>query len=269
MSKNTQVNRSKGAGRWLLAAAAVAGLSVAAVGQNARATVISYGAVNPAGSGGFDAYAVFNVSSGGIAVTFNNYSPATTSDLQEIYGVDFTVLDAAGNPVSVGSPTISAVSGTEVTLVKDTTTSSSTYKDYLINTATAPNNTITSNSGLSKPWLVSSPSTGVVDLTIDTSQPNDMIIAPPPSPDNYGSSRGLDSTANFNPQLYTGATFTLDISGLASTDTIGDVTLLYGTTPTSTSTVPFNNGTPTPEPSVLAFLGMGAIGSLMFMRKRR
>ena len=261
MSKNTQVNRSKGAGRWLLAAVAVAGLSVAAVGQNARATVISYGAVNPAGSG-LDAYAVFNVSSGGIAVTFNNYSPATTSDLQEIYGVDFTVLDSAGNPVSLGTPSIAGVTGTEVTL-------EAVSGDYLINTATAPNNTITSNSGLSKPWLVSSPSTGVVDLTIDTSQPNDMIIAAPPSPDNYGSSGGLHSTANFNPQLYTGATFTLDISGLASTDTIGDVTLLYGTKPKSTSTVPFNNGTPTPEPSVLAFLGMGAIGSLMFMRKRR
>jgi hypothetical protein len=269
MSKNTQVNRSKGAGRWLLAAAAVAGLSVVAVGQNARATVISYGAVNPGGSG-LDAYAVFNVSSSGIAVTFNNYSPTTASDVQEIYGVDFTVLDAAGNPASIGSPTISAVSGTEVTLVEDTTKGSATYGDYLINTPSAPNKTITSNTELSKSWLISNPSTGVVDLTIHTSQPSDMIIAAPPSPDNYGNSSGLNSTTNFNPQLYTGATFTVDISGgLATTDTIGDVTLLYGTGPTSATTVPFNNGTPTPEPSVLAFLGMGAIGSLMLMRKRR
>ena len=261
MSKHSMSIQSKGAGRWLLAAAAIAGLSVAAVGQNARATVISYGAVNPAGSG-LDAYAVFNVSSGGIAVTFNNYSPSTTSDTQEIYGVDFEVLDAAGNPVSIGSPAVTAVTGTEVTL-------EDTSGNFLINTASAPNKTITSNSDLSKPWLVSSPSTGVVDLTIDTSKPNDMIIAAPPSPDNYGSSGGLNSVYQHNPSLLSGATFTLDISGLSPTDTIGDVTLLYGTGPTSTSTVPFNNGTPTPEPSVLAFLGMGAIGSLMLTRKRR
>ncbi len=261
MSKNIQVNRSKGAGRWLLAAAVVAGLSVAAVGQNARATVVSYGALNPGGSD-LNAYAVFNVSQSNIAVTFENITSNTTSDLQEIYGVDFTVLDAAGNPVSVGSPSISAVTGTEVTLEE-------TNGSFLINTASDPNKTITSNSDLSKPWLVSNPSTGVVDLTIDTSKPNDMIIAAPPSPDNYGSSGGLNSVYQHNPSLLSGATFTLDISGLSPTDTIGDVTLLYGTGPTSTTTVPFNNGTPTPEPSVLAFLGMGAIGSLMLTRKRR
>ncbi len=261
MSKHLPISRSRGPIGWLLATATAAALSIAAIGQNARATTISYGVVNPAGSG-LDAYAVFNLSQTGIAVTFENTTSSTTSDMQEIYGVDFTVLDAAGNQVSIGTPSIAGVTGTEVSLEP-------VNGDFLINTSSAPNKTITSNSDLSKPWLVSSPSTGVVNLTIDTSKPNDMIIAAPPSPENYGSSGGLNSVYQHNPSLLSGATFTLDIGGLLPTDTIGDVTLLYGTGPTSATTVPFNNGTPTPEPSVLAFLGMGAIGSLMLMRKRR
>ncbi len=270
MGKHTKVSLRKHPTHCLMVAIAAAGLSLAAAGQNAEATVISYGAINPAGSAGFEAYAVFNVSASTIAVTLNNITPSTTSDLQEIYGIDFTVLDSNGSPVSFSSgPTITGASGTEVTLVEDTSKGSPTYKDYLIGTAGFPNKAITSNTDLSKPWITSSGGTGEVALTIDTSQPNDMIIAPPPTPNNYGSAGGLNSTTNFNPQLESGATFTLSIGGLASGDTIGDVTLLYGTGPTSTSTVPFNNGTPTPEPSMLAFLGMGAVGSLLMLRKRK
>jgi hypothetical protein len=259
MSKHGSTISITRSSRWIMAAVMAAGLSVAAAGQSARATVVSYGAVNPAGTG-LAAYAVFNVGTSSISVTVNNYSPATTSDVQEIYGIDFTVFGANGSPVTFTSgPSVTGAVGTEITI-----TQASKGGDYVISSTKA----INSPTDLSKPWIVSTNGTGELSLTVDTSKPNDMIIAPPPQPNNYGSNNGLHSTAEFNPQLESGATFTLDVGGLSSGDTIGNVTLLYGTSPTSTSTVPFINGTPTPEPSVLAFLGMGAVGSLMFLRKK-
>lgn len=266
MSKRIFSTTGKHSKHWLMGAVAAAGLSVAAVGHDARATVVSYGVIN-AGGQGLNAYADFNLNAADstIAVTLNNFSTATTSDTQEIYGIDFSVMSASGSPVSFTSgPTITGASGTEVTLVQD-----STSGDYLINTASALNKTITSNTGLSKPWITSSSGAGEVALTVDTSKPNDMIIAAPPSDNNYGSAGGLRGTINFNPSLLSGATFTLSLGGLSSGDTIGNVTILYGTGPASTSTVPFNSGSPVPEPSVLAFLGIGAVGSLLMLRKKK
>ncbi len=255
-------SKQLGIKRALVASALAAAVAMGASAVNAN--IVTYGAQNPNGSG-MNAFATFTVGTNGIGVTLTNTTPSTGSDAQEIYGVEFTVVDNNGNPITINTAPTYGVSGTEVSLEQP----GGKNTNWLINTATAPNKTISQPSDLSKEWrsLLGS-DTGQLTLEVATSKPNDLVIAPPPSPNNYGSAGGLNSAYQHNPQLLSGVTFTLNVPGLSGLDTVQDVTILYGTGPSSTSTTFFPNGVPTPEPATMGMLAVGGLGLLFGRRKR-
>ncbi len=270
MSKNTQVNRSKGAGRWLLAAAAVAGLSVAAVGQNARATTTTLGSFTLSGFNGGDgtttnalnATVIFSYvsgsSNGNLDVTIENNS-MPQSDGELIRNIDFQV-----SGITPGSSAAYLPNGaTELT-----DSGNGAYSVATI--AVGP------STNLQDDWALttgSGTSGGYFNLTSEhtqTGKPTDFVgpsIVAGSSPySNYAD--GKNSVQNSSPIVAGPVTFQVEVSGLTANSSISNVLVGYGTSGGITGPLTPST-TPTPEPSVLAFLGMGAIGSLMFMRKRR
>lgn len=271
MSKNTQVNRSKGAGRWLLAAAAVAGLSVAAVGQNAQATTTTLGSFTLSGFNGGDgtttnalnATVIFSYvsgsSNGNLDVTIeNNSMPLSDSEL--IRNIYFQV----GGITPVSSAAYLPNGATELTYNGGGSGSVKTIPAG------------SSASALTDSWALAAGSgnySGYFNLTSEhtqTGKPTDYVgpsIVAGSSPySNYAD--GNPGVQNSSPIVAGPVTFQINVANLAANSSISDVLVGYGTGTALTGPLTPST-TPTPEPSVLAFLGMGAIGSLMFMRKRR
>ncbi len=219
-----------------------------------------------AGASALNANFVFTIASGAVSVQINNTTRATASDAEEIYGLSFNLTTAQGAAVALpGTLAYTLTNGYEVSLSKP---GKGNPSGFTISTSKSVAATT-----MSKPWLTGS-SGDTVFLHIDTSKPNDMVIAPPPTLDNYGSAGGLNSVFQHSPSLLSGATFNLNILGAAANDVISNVVVQYGTTPTTTGTVPGPAGTvppqAAPEPASLApaALGLG-IGALLLLRRRR
>ncbi len=253
-----------------MAAAAVAGLSVAAVGQNAQATTTTLGSFALNGYNGGDgtttnalnARVIFSYvtgsSNGNLDVTIENNS-MPLSDGELIRNIDFQIGGIAPSSSAAYLPN----GATELT-----DSGNGTYSVATI--APGP------STNLRDDWALttgSSSSGSYFNLTSEhtqTGKPTDFVgpsILTGSSPySNYAD--GNASVQNSSPIIAGPVTFQVEISGLTANSSISNVLVGYGTSGGITGPLP-SSSTPTPEPSVLAFLGMGAIGSLMVMRKRR
>ncbi len=282
MSKNTKVNRSKGAGRWLLAAAAVAGLSVVAVGQNARATATTLGSftlngfqvtgdTNPLNARVIFSY-VTGSSNGNLDVTIENNS-MPQSDGELIRNIEFqmsngpSAIAPPNTPVDAYLPNgatevnVSASPFTTATIAAGSSTNLSNETPGEADGGQDGSDAWTVTSDTGSYWNLTSPASGKPELYVGPSLggPSDEFV-------NYASIN--PSVEEHSPVLAGPVTFQFNVAGLAANSSISNVLVGYGTSGGITGPLP-SSSTPTPEPSVLAFLGMGAIGSLMVMRKRR
>ncbi|NNM88017.1 MAG: hypothetical protein HKL95_05825, partial [Phycisphaerae bacterium] len=223
--------------------------------SRANTVVYSISGVNggdgTTGGNALSANFVFTISSGQVSVQINNTTPNTASDGEEIYGLSFDLTNSLGQSVSVGgAPAYTLTDGTEVTITNVGTHSS---QDWKITSSTSVN-----QNNMSKPWIMSG-SGNQVTMSVDTSKPNDLVIAPPPNPNDYGSAGGLNSVYQHNPSLLSGATFNLSIANALSGDKISNVIVAYGTGPSYVTADP-HGGTPLPEPAALSLFSIPAIG---------
>ncbi|MDA8377625.1 MAG: hypothetical protein M0Z50_11340 [Planctomycetia bacterium] len=193
-----------------------------------------------------------------VTVTITNTS-APLSAMEAIYGVKFSLQNFIGEPLTINNAT---TVGNEISIASNGTyTSSGPYS----------NNDSSSNT-LANPWQLSGTGS-YYSLEVGSEQPHDLVIGPANSRDDYSSANGsVAGNGSHNPFLASGAVFTLNDTGNAITSLTqlsGDVTVLYGTGPSS---APF---TPAPLITVagtgtLPLLGGGLFGfGLIALHKRR
>ncbi len=276
MSKRKNTMLQKHSTRWLMAAVAVAGLSVAATGQSADATTTLLGTFTLSGYDGGDGtstnalnakviFAYDTSSNGNLDVTIENNS-TPLSDGELIRNILFQASNGSTAISPSGSDTAYLPNGaTELTDKGGGSYSTKTispgssdtlYDSWSLTTGTGPVSSAT-----------------YFSLTSDhttTGKPVDFVgpsIGTGSSA--YSNYAGANSSVQSSSPIVAGpVTFEVNIPGLLSTSTIGNVLVGYGTS-NGISTPLTPGSTPTPEPSVLAFLGMGAVGSLLMLRKKK
>ncbi|MGC8559523.1 MAG: PEP-CTERM sorting domain-containing protein [Phycisphaerae bacterium] len=118
-------------------------------------------------------------------------------------------------------------------------------------------------SGLVVPWTVGE-SAGQYSLSVGGAEGD--LLGPTGNSLDYQYFSNTSSVSASDPILAGPVFFNFTIPDLQSTDSITGVTFGYGTGGNSIAGNPA--AVPAPEPSVLALFGMGAIGSLILMRKR-
>lgn len=279
MSRNTRINR------WVLAAAVAAGLSVVAVGQNARATTTTLGVFtlnrfnggDGTATNALNAEVIFSYVSGSgngnLDVTIENNS-TPLSDGELIRNIEFQASNGSGvitppsntSPVNAYLPngaTEVNVSASPFTTATIAVGSSTNLSDE---TASDPkgdqdgSDAWTVTLGTGSYWNLTSPTAGKPELYVGPSlggKSNEFV--------NYGSIN--PSVEEHSPVLAGPVTFEFSVSGLTANSSISNVLVGYGTSGGITGPLTPST-TPTPEPSVLALLAMGAMGSLMLMRRR-
>ena len=102
----------------------------------------------------------------------------------------------------------------------------------------------------------------------------ELIIGPPDSQDIYSGAMGsISGNRPHNPFINQSGSYTLDIPGLSSSDTISNVVFRFGTTfgqVTSDGVCTDNcGGTSVPEPGALALFAAGLLGCALFINRRR
>lgn len=275
MSKHIPISKSRGPTGWLLATAAATALSIAAMGQNARATVT----VTTLGSFTLTGYNASDTNPLNAKVTFSYVTGSTNGDLYVTIANNSVpdsdaelirdILFNIGGITPVASST-AAYLPSGATELTDGGSGSFSVKSIPVGSSTALSDDWTQSTSSGGAYGV--PSRNYFDLAATHSskgKPTDFVgpsILAGSSPyANYAD--GNSSVQNSSPILAGPVTFELNIAGLGANSAISNVYVGYGTSGEYSSSLnPSPN--PAPEPSVLAFLGMGAIGSLMFMRKR-
>ena len=244
---------------------AAAGLSVAAR-QVSADTLLSYTNVavgipdTSAGTNdnGFplNGSLLFDFYNDKLTVTINNTS-APKSVMEAIYGVEFSLKNFSGtlalnNSTTVGSETAISKGGAYI--------------------STGPySNDASAADKLANPWTLSG--TGSYTLEVGGGEPHDLVIGPADSAGKYSSADGsLAGNGPHNPFLASGAMFTLNDTGSSITDLTGlsgNVTVLYGTGPSSYALSPSQFTTMSvPVPGTLPMFVGGMLG-LIALRKRR
>jgi len=272
MSKHGSTISITRSSRWIMAAVMAAGLSVAAAGQSARATTTQLGVFTLAGFNAGDGntnplnakviFAYDTSSNGNLDVTIENNS-TPLSDAELIRNILFQASNGGTSITPSGSVTAYLPNGaTELT--------DKGGGSYSTNTVASGSSTaLTDSWSLGTGTLSSSTYFSLTSDHTVSGKPVDFVgpsIVTGSSPySNYAD--GNSSVQNSSPIIAGPVTFEVNIPGLTSTSAISNVLVGYGTS-VGYSTPLSGGPTPTPEPSVLAFLGMGAVGSLMFLRKK-
>lgn len=191
-----------------------------------------------------------------LTVTINNTS-APKSVMEAIYGVEFSLKNFSGtlslnNSTTVGRETAISRSGAYI--------------------STGPySNDVSAANQLANPWTFSG--TGSYTLKVGSGQPHDLVIGPADATGKYSSANAsLAGNDSHNPFLASGAMFTLNDTGSSITGLTGlsgNVTVLYGTGPSSyaLSLSQFTTMS-VPVPGTLPLFAGGMLG-LIALRKRR
>ncbi len=233
---------------------AAAGMLAVAGGVGAQ-TVTAIGSV-VSGEPNLDVQVVFTPGTGTLRVQINNLG-GIYSDSEAVYGITFSL----GNGETL-SPSESSGYGYAFYVTPGYGITTPTYDSWT--TMLAPTGQPSNN----PPWIASQ-SGQTVNLSIDGSQPDYMVIGPPSgTPAVYTVN---SSVTNMNPYLESGATFNLSVSKITAASLVSNVSVVYGTNGSEIlASAAVATGGPLPIPATLPLVGGGLLGlGLIALRKRR
>ncbi len=273
MSKSNKFLSPAARGTWMIAAVAAAGLSIAAGGQHARATITPLGSFTlhnyDAGDGtstnALNATVDFAYNSSGnygnLDVTITNNS-TPLSDAELIRNVLFQASNGSTAITPSGPTTVNLPNGaTEI--------NGSDYSS--LTTTSVP---VGSSGQLNRTWVIgtssySTPTGSYWNLAASTGgQPTDYV-GPTAGSGNYTNYQDANpSVYQHLPAIAGPVTFGFNIAGLQSTSAISNVYVGYGTSSAITSEPLIPSSSPVPEPAALGLFAVGGLGLLMLKRRK-
>lgn len=189
------------------------------------------------GGQGVDAKATFTTSTNQVSVLLENLQADPRSVVQALSGVQFTI------STGQSSGTLSSSSGTERTI-----TGTGAYSD---------------GGSASTGWSLSTVGSSLLLNLLGTPEaPQHTIIGPPNGSNQYANANNSITNGTHSPFLAQSATFTLNVSGVASVSSINNVIFQFNTGAGNTVT-----GNIVPEPASISLLFGGLL--LPLLRRRR
>jgi hypothetical protein len=228
-----------------MALAVAAMLAAASV---SRAGSITY--ITPSGStaGGqsVDVTTTLTTSAGHVLITMQNLENNPKSDIQTLNGISFTL---STGQTAVSSFTQEAVQRTVTSNAAGGFTDTGTPTTPIV----APDK-----------WHFNAAGLGIEITSIGNSAGHGTLIGGPDGSNAYAVANSSITNANHNPFMAGIATFDLSITGVTAASTITALRFEFGTEAGTNVT-----GQSVPEPSSLVMAGLGSLGLLAVLVRRR